>query len=43
VNVTLANLEALATGLSCTEQELLKRCANPCLVTETAMQKAVRT
>lgn len=25
VNITLANLEALAKGLSCTEEELLKR------------------
>jgi len=41
--MTFANLEALATGLSRTEEELLKGRANPCLVTETAMQKAVRT
>jgi hypothetical protein len=43
VNITLANLEAFAIGLGCTEEELLKGCANPCLVDEAAMQKAVRT
>jgi transcriptional regulator with XRE-family HTH domain len=43
VNITLAYLEAFATGLGCTAEELLKGCANPCLVNEAAMQKAVRT